>query len=86
MGLVYALGMSRAKQALLAACIIAAGYLGRELRLVVFDQRQSSLKHEELYYLPPSEWLPVISLGFRAALADLIWCRSLVYFGVRSDW
>lgn len=73
--------MSRAKQALLVACITAAGYLGRELRLAVFDQRQASLQHEELYYLPPAGWLPVMSLGFQAALADLIWCRSLVYFG-----
>jgi tetratricopeptide (TPR) repeat protein len=72
---------ARARQALLIAVIVAAGYFGRELRLVVFEQRQGSLRHEDIYYLPPAQWLPVMSGGFQAALADLIWCKSLVYFG-----
>ena len=73
--------MAGARQALLIALVVAAGYFGRELRLVVFEQRQSSLRHEDIYYLPPAQWLPVMSAGFHSALADLIWCRSLVYFG-----
>ena len=37
--------------------------------------------YEDIYYLPPPEWLQVMSLGHRRALADLIWLRALIYFG-----
>jgi len=37
--------------------------------------------YEDIYYLPPPEWLQVMSLGHRHALADLIWLRALIYFG-----
>ena len=37
--------------------------------------------YEDIYYLPPPHWLEVMSLGHRRALADLIWLRSLIYFG-----
>ena len=36
--------------------------------------------YEDVYYLPPADWLLVLSLGHREALADLIWLRSLLYF------
>jgi hypothetical protein len=38
-------------------------------------------RYEDVYYLPPTVWLGVFSLGHREALADLIWLRSLIYFG-----
>ena len=37
--------------------------------------------YEDIYYLPPPQWLQVMSLGHRRALADLIWLRALIYFG-----
>ena len=37
--------------------------------------------YEDRYYLPPPEWLRVLSLGHSEALAGLIWLKSLVYFG-----
>lgn len=37
--------------------------------------------YEDIYYLPPPNQLVVASLGYRAALADLIWMKALVYFG-----
>ena len=37
--------------------------------------------YEDIYYLPPPDWLQVMSLGYRRALADLIWLRALIYFG-----
>src|SRR5688572_25124694 len=73
--------MSRLAQLLLVGALIVAGYAGRSLRLLVFRQHQDSQRYEDIYYLPPADWLPVLSAGFRAAAADLIWCRSLVYFG-----
>ena len=38
-------------------------------------------RYEDVYYLPPTGWLQLFSLGYREAAADLIWMRSLVYFG-----
>ena len=37
--------------------------------------------YEDIYYLPPPQWLQVMSLGYRRALADLVWMRALIYFG-----
>lgn len=73
--------MSRLAQLLLIGALVVVGYAGRELRLLVFRHHQESQRYEDIYYLPPADWLPVLSGGFRAAAADLIWCRSLVYFG-----
>lgn len=37
--------------------------------------------YEDVYYLPPPDYLVLGSLGYRAALADLIWMKALVYYG-----
>ncbi len=37
--------------------------------------------YEDVYYLPPSRWLRIFSLGHEEALADLVWMRALVYYG-----
>lgn len=41
----------------------------------------SGLRYEDVYYLPPLDWVRVFSLGWHEASADLIWLRALVYFG-----
>lgn len=65
----------------LCLALVALGALTRSVRLQAFDQHLRSQRYEDVYYLPPAEWLPVLSLGYTSALADLLWCRSLVYFG-----
>ncbi len=45
------------------------------------EQYLRTQTYEDIYYLPPPEWLQVMSLGHRQALADLIWLRALIYFG-----
>lgn len=60
----------------LAAALLAAG-----LRFVAHEQATAAVTYEDVYYLPPPAWLRVLSLGQREALADLLWCRSLVYMG-----
>ncbi|MEZ4254393.1 MAG: hypothetical protein R3A78_01560 [Polyangiales bacterium] len=37
--------------------------------------------YEDMYYIPPPQWLRVMSLGYDEALAGLLWCKVLVYFG-----
>jgi hypothetical protein len=51
------------------------------LRRRAMDQYLATQTYEDIYYLPPPEWLQVMSLGHRQALADLIWLRALIYFG-----
>lgn len=63
----------------LAAASLAL--LSDSLRERAHDSRQTAQRYEDVYYLPPKQWLSVFSLGFDEALADLIWMRALVYYG-----
>lgn len=51
------------------------------LRRRAMGQYLATQTYEDIYYLPPAQWLKVMSLGYRRALADLIWLRALIYFG-----
>ncbi|MFT3921891.1 MAG: hypothetical protein QM778_05095 [Myxococcales bacterium] len=67
-----------------AAVVLALGgiaLLARTTRLAAFEEHQAHERYEDVYYLPPANWLPAVSLGYTSAAADLLWCRSLVYFG-----
>jgi hypothetical protein len=69
------------RRILAALLVVALAWATRALRLQAFALHRASQRYEDVYYLPPAGWLPVLSLGFQAALADLIWCRSMIYFG-----
>jgi hypothetical protein len=67
-----------------AALLCAIGAMAGavlHLRRHAFEQHLATQTYEDIYYLPSAAALPVISLGYQQALADLIWCKSLVYFG-----
>jgi hypothetical protein len=51
------------------------------LRGRAMDHYLATQSYEDIYYLPPPQWLQVMSLGHRRALADLVWLRALIYFG-----
>ena len=36
---------------------------------------------DDTYYLPPPNWMRAMSLGYNEAAADLIWVKTVVYFG-----
>jgi hypothetical protein len=61
--------------------IVLLAWATRATRLVAFEAHHQSQTYEDVYYLPPAQWLPVLSMGYHTAGADLLWCRSLVYFG-----
>jgi tetratricopeptide (TPR) repeat protein len=42
---------------------------------------RATQKYEDVYYLPPPKYLVPASLGYREALANLIWSKALIYFG-----
>ncbi|GBD26704.1 hypothetical protein HRbin30_02044 [bacterium HR30] len=63
------------------AVIVAAvwGVLLARERLAL--ERSALGEPPELIYAPPGQFLQVISLGYRHALADVLWFRTINYFG-----
>lgn len=70
---------ARLPVAFLAAIALAAASDG--LRASAHERYRSTQRYEDVYYLPPAEWLRVLSLGWDEVAADLLWMRALVYFG-----
>ncbi len=66
--------------ALLFGCIVGIA-VARFHRASATEHFLNSQSYEDVYYLPPAEWLPPLSFGYQEALADLIWMKSLIYIG-----
>jgi hypothetical protein len=52
-----------------------------QLRMVAAEKHSRLEPDEERYSLPPGEWMYALCLGFNEVTADLIWAKTLVYFG-----
>lgn len=72
---------SAAARVLLVVALLIAAVVANRTRADGTSHYLATQRYEDVYYLPPPAWLQVFSLGHREALADLIWLRSLVYFG-----
>jgi hypothetical protein len=64
--------------ALLACGVAGVGLLQPRLSETAHRVKQS----EDVYVLPPPEELKVMSLGYKAALADALWAKLLVDYGM----
>ena len=73
--------MPRGSNVLVCLALIGMGASIWGLRQRAMNHFLATQTYEDIYYLPPPQWLTVMSLGYRRALADLIWMRALVYFG-----
>jgi len=71
----------RARALLLVLAIVVVAVASDRLRAHATGAYDRGQTYEDTYYLPPNEWLPVFSLGWDEALADLIWMRALIYYG-----
>jgi hypothetical protein len=74
---------TRAQRAIvvaLAVALAAAAYHARARSAALFG---SVVADEDRYYLPPPAWLRAFSLGYNEAVADVLWVRTIVYFGER---
>jgi hypothetical protein len=60
---------------------MAAVLAGTSLRRSAMRTFLESRTYEDVYYIPEPSALPLLSLGYREALADLIWIQALVYTG-----
>jgi hypothetical protein len=69
------------KAALLLLGLFGAAVLTDKVRARAQQHFIETQTYEDLYYLPPSDYLIVGSLGYREALADLLWMKTLVYYG-----
>jgi hypothetical protein len=43
--------------------------------------RDRLMTEDDRYYLPPSTWLRFFCVGYNEAAADVVWIKTLVYFG-----
>jgi hypothetical protein len=50
----------------------------------VHDRRDRFPRDQDVLYLPPANQLGPMSLGYREALADLIWIRAVIFTGDRA--
>ena len=57
------------------------GLASDQLRRHAQERYAAAQTYEDVYYLPPPAELQLFSLGHRAALADLVWMKALIYFG-----
>lgn len=76
-----AFSMNRSRQPLVILGALLLGGLGTLARLGPSARYRELDGYEDRYYLPAPDWLGVLSLGHREALADLIWCRTMIYYG-----
>ena len=74
-------GMQRVGRGLVVVVLIAAALCAGHTRLDSQRHFASTQRYEDIYYLPPPAWLTVFSLGYREALASIVWMRTLIYFG-----
>ncbi len=66
---------------LLAPLLVAMGLGADHFRRDAQSHFRATQKYEDVYYLPPPTYLVPASLGYREALANLIWSKALIYFG-----
>lgn len=74
--------MGRWRSALpLALAVTLAGATAHVARRDGQSHFHSTQRYEDVYYLPPPDWLGVLALGHAEAVAGLIWLRALIYYG-----
>ncbi len=67
--------------ALLVASVVTIGAVRPRLAATVHHVKATS----DVYALPPPEMLPALSLGWRAALADLLFVSTIISYGIHGE-
>jgi len=68
-----------------AAIVLAAAVVIAMVRGPLFDAHKRVRETSDVYTLPPPRELTVLSLGYRSALADLLWAHVLVSQGLHTE-
>ncbi len=66
---------------LVAVLTVLCAFGAHVLRTDAAEHYHENQSYEDIYYLPSPVALRFLSLGYRRALADLIWMRAQVYVG-----
>lgn len=69
---------------LLAALVGGAIVLVSSVRRTLFDTQKKVKNQHDVYFLPPPDQVVVMSMGYRAALADVLWAHVLVSQGLHT--
>jgi hypothetical protein len=72
-------------QALTAALVLSASLVVALVRAPLFERHRHLRETTDAYILPPPRELVVLSLGYRSALADLLWSHVLVAQGLHAQ-
>lgn len=68
---------------MLLGVLLATGAAAVTVHEMVVKQREAFAADVDVSYVPPPEHLRLMSLGYREALADLVWVRALIFSGER---
>lgn len=68
-------------RAFFAVLLLIAGAGAFALRAGASEQYASTRQYDPRLYLPSAKALPWLSLGHREAFADVLWAKTLVYYG-----
>lgn len=71
----------RSARALVVVLALGVGAAASSLRGLIAPQRARMPDDADVLYVPESQYLRPMSLGYREALADLLWVRALVFSG-----
>jgi tetratricopeptide (TPR) repeat protein len=66
------------------ACLVLAVLLVRSVRATLFEQHREVTNEHDVYFLPPPEQVEAMSLGYKAAVADVLWAHVLVSQGLHT--
>lgn len=67
-----------------AACLGLAIALVGSVRGALFDQHREVKNRHDVYFLPPPAQVEAMSLGYEAAVADILWAHVLVSQGLHT--
>lgn len=67
--------------ALFVVVFAALAFVSDLTRVRALEHYEATQQYEDVYYVPAPSSLRLMSFGYREALAGLLWCRALVYFG-----
>lgn len=73
--------LMKLKVALAVLCLLLSAAAIDRVRSRAQRHFIATQAYEDIYYLPSGDSLVVGSLGYREALADLLWMKALVYYG-----
>lgn len=69
---------------LLSAMLGGAIVLVSSVRRTLFDTHKQVKNQHDVYFLPPPDQVAVMSMGYEAALADVLWAHVLVSQGLHT--